>query len=342
MKRLKYVSLICLALVVIAAGLGVAQDEAVTLRHKFTAGEKATYVTKISGTVPMTVTVPAEMGGGALPLDVIVDMAMTTDELTREVDDKGFGHLDKTIPELAIRSSMQVMGMPLETVLKWEKAALTATVNNEPLPADDGQKKLADMLAQTVKMIMEPTGKSTPEAETAQETAGALGITGLGGVDLSQLGALLTGLPEQAVKVGDTWEVKDEIKNGAATVTGSSTFKLAAIETVEGRRVARIEGQARLTMEGQMAAPGAMGMPMHLNITKMDVALSFINHFDIERGTTPLTEMNMCQNMDMVMSVPPGIAGAAGGGNGQPVNMPTTIENAQFAMETRRQPPPAQ
>lgn len=334
MKRL----IACLVLLVLLMSMALAQDEALTLRYKFTPGEKAVYTTKGTGTIPMTVTVPPEMGGGPLPLDIIMDMALTMNETTASVDEKGSAHLEKTVPEMTIRSSMQVMGAPLEGLFRWQDGALSVTVNSQPLPNDPGQAKLAELLGQTLKVTMEPTGKTAPEAETAQAASGLFGLTGMGGVDIGQLGALLTALPEQPVKVGDTWEVKDTtIKNGEASMTGSSTFKLAGIETVEGRKMARIEGQARLSAEGQMPAPAAMGMPANLNITKFDVAMAFVNHFDIERGVTPLTEINMCQNMDMMLSVPAGLAGAAGGGGGQPINLPASVENAQLAIETRRQ-----
>jgi len=96
-------------------------------------------------------------------------------------------------------------------------------------------------------------------------------------------------------------------------------------------RTARIEGQATMSMSGQM--PGMSGpMGMNFNITKMETNIAFVNHFDPAKGVMPLSQANLAQNMIMMLTM-------GGMGGGQAVNLPLTIENAQMTMEMRQQEP---
>ncbi|MEN6644163.1 MAG: hypothetical protein ABFE08_17125 [Armatimonadia bacterium] len=320
-------TLVVLLLALTATGVW-AQDEAVTLRYKFVPGQTAELAMKGTGTMPMSITPGPEAGGANMAFDIIMDMTMDMMQKTASVDAQG-GHFEQTMPCMTIRTTMQVMGQPTEVVVSWKDGAVCTTVNGQVQPLDENMKKMQQMLSQTMKMTMDPLGKTTPDPETAKAMAAMFNPSGLGGVDFGKLGALTSALPEQAVKVGDTWELKDEAKLGEATMTGASTMKLAGFEVVEGRRMAKIEGQARLTAQGQMPGGAAMGMPVNVNITSLDVALAFVNHFDIEAGVVAVSEMNLCQNMQMMLTVPAAMAG-------QEMHIPASIENAQMTMETRR------
>jgi len=318
-----------MVLLVVLTVTGVwAQEAPVTLRYKFVPGQTAALAMKGAGTMPMSITPGPEAGGANMAFDIIMDMNMDMMQKTASVDAEG-GHLENTMPTMTIRTTMQVMGQPTEVIVSWKDGAVSTTVNGQMQPLDENMKKMQQMLSQTLKMTMDPLGKTTPEPETAKAMASLFNPSGLGGVDFGKLGALTSALPEQPVKIGDTWEIKDEAKLGEATMAGTSTMKLAGFEVVEGRRMAKIEGQARLTAQGQMPGGAAMGMPVNVNVTSLDVAVAFLNHFDIEAGVVSLSEMNLCQNMQMMLTVPATMAG-------QEMHIPAAIENAQMTMETRR------
>jgi hypothetical protein len=115
---------------------------------------------------------------------------------------------------------------------------------------------------------------------------------------------------------------------GEATATGSSNLKLAAIETFEGVKTARIEGEARLSISGQMPPTSQMGMPGQTSMTRLDLAMTFVNRFDLDRGNMLASSMNLNQNMAMMISMGPADA--------QQIHIPATIENAQMTVEQHR------
>jgi hypothetical protein len=156
-----------------------------------------------------------------------------------------------------------------------------------------------------------------------------MNMSGGMGIDMNRLSSLTSALPDHPVKVGDTWELTDSVQMGQASMTGNSNFKLTALEAFEGVQTARIEGQARLSINGQMPGTSPMGMPVQTNITRLDIAVAFVNHFDLAKGNVLLSSMNMNQNMAMMITM---------GEGPQAVHLPATIENAQLTMEVRRQP----
>jgi hypothetical protein len=202
------------------------------------------------------------------------------------------------------------------------------TVNGQAQPADDNQTKLVKMLGMTMKMVMTPTGKTTPEAETAQAFAAMMNMSGGMGMDLNRLSALTSALPDHPVKVGDTWSIADTGKLGEAAVVGSSDLKFVRLETIDGVNTARIEGTAKMSISGNMPASTPMGMPAQVNITRLDMNIVFVNHFDLDKGNLLSSKANICQSMAMMINLTQGQ---------QAIHMPATIDNAQMTMEMKRQ-----
>ena len=317
--------LVCLLI----ASVALAQDDTYNLRYKFTPNETLDYQITMSGTIPMDLTPGPEAGIPAMGIDIAMDISMLTSQACKAVDDQGQGAVEVTYPSSTFRTSVQTGDQPVEMLMTWEKGVLTNTVNGQVQPADENARKLAQMLGTPIEMTILPNGKSTVDPETAKLLSTMMTASGGMTMDVSRLSALTNGLPDKPVKIGDTWGIQDSVAMGGATLAGTSNLKLAAIETFEGVRTARIEGEARLSITGQMPGSSPMGIPVETNITRLDIAMTFVNHFDLDRGNLLLTSMNLCQNMAMMLSM-------GGQGAAQPVHIPATIENAQMTIEMRR------
>lgn len=316
--------LVCL-LACLLVGAAHAQ-EAVDLRYKFTAGETDTYQITTGGTIPLDLTPGPEAGIPPMTMDLALNMVMQMTQACTGVDDKGVGQLEMCYPTMTVQTKMQA-GEPIDMLMKWENGALTTTLNGQAQPVDENQKKMMALLASVMKMKMTPQGKTTLDPETEKIVQAMMSASGGMQMDFGKLNALTNALPDHPVKVGDTWTLEDSGQMGAATLTGTSTFKLAALEPFEGVPTARIEGEARMSINGQMPTATPVGMPVQTNITRLDIALAFVNHFDPARGKMLASDMNMNQNMAMMISM-----GAPGG---QMVHLPATIENAQMSVEFR-------
>jgi hypothetical protein len=322
-------AMLCCLAICLCLSAAVAQDQTCLLRYKYTPGHTDTYQMTSSGVVPMDLTPGPETGIPAMGMDMALDMAMTMMQTVRNVAPDGSAQVEVRYPSMTIRTTLQPGGQPLNVLMTWDQGVLTNTINGAAQPADENQKKMAQMLAAVLKMTVTPTGKSTPDSETAKLMADLMSANGGMSMDVSRLSALTSALPEQPVKVGDTWAVQDTGVMGGASLAGNSTFKLAALEDFEGTPSARIEGEARLTLSGQMPPSTPMGIPVQTNITRLDIAMRFVNHFDLAKGNMLLTTMNLNQNMSLVISTGP--AGAP------QIHIPATIENAQMTIDVRRQ-----
>jgi hypothetical protein len=282
-----------------------------------------------TGMIPMDLTPGPEAGIPAMAMDMALDMDMTMAQTVRGVAPDGSAQVEITYPAMTIRTTLQPGDQPMNVVMTWDKGVLATTVNGMAQPADENAKKMAQVLGAVLKMTVTPTGKSTPDPETTKLMADLMSASGGMSMDFSRLSALTSALPQQPVKVGDTWGIQDSGQMGGANLAGTSTFKLAALEDFEGTPTARIEGEARLSLSGQMAPSAPMGMPVQTNITRLDIAMRFVNHFDIAKGNMLLSTMNLSQNMAMVIST--------GQIAGKQIHIPATIENAQMTIDVRRQ-----
>jgi hypothetical protein len=327
MKRMVVLTVILLA----AVSLAAAQDQPVVLNYKFTAGQTDTYATRTTGTLPINMTPGPEAGIPAMGFDTTLDMQMTTQNTCKSVTPDGSGVVEMRIPAMTIRLSIAVAEQPMDIIMKWENGALTSTLNGQQQPLDENGQKLAQALAATLRYTIKPTGEQTPDAETIKLLNALYNASSFTGLDLSRLSALTSRLPAEAVTPGATWQVEDEQTNPHGTIGGKSQLKFTGFEDLDGVRTARIEGQATMSMSGQM--PGMSGpMGMNFNITKMETNIAFVNHFDPAKGVMPLSQANLAQNMIMMLTM-------GGMGGGQAVNLPLTIENAQMTMEMRQQEP---
>jgi hypothetical protein len=328
MNRLLLVSL---SVLLIAGGV-VAQDEAVTLRYRFVPQQVISQEVSGTGTIPLTVAIGAATGMGEdLTVDLLMDLKLGLTYTCQTVEADGQALVTMQTPLMVVRTATNMGGQPVDSVITWEQGTLKLLVNGQPHPEDDNTRKLAALLGLAIPMKMDPVGHSqpTPEGQKALQGLGAL--ANFSAVDLPQLSALTSRLPDQPVKVGDTWEVAAEDNKEGANLTGNSTFKLAGYEQYQGVRCARIEGQARLSGTGQ-SMPTPLGLPVQTHITRMDIALNFIHHFDPAAGQSVSTEINLAQTASMILTT---------GGPMGPMQLPAAIENAQIHLKISRQQPAA-
>ena len=317
----------CVCLLVASAVL--AADDTYNLSYKFTPGETLANQITMSGTIPMDLTPGPEAGIPAMGLDMAMDICMLSCQVCKSVDAQGNAAIELSYPSSTFHTSIQAGDQPIEMLMTWDKGVLTNKINGQVQPQDENTKKLATILGTPMKMTMSPTGKATPDPESAKLLSAMMNASGGMTMDVSRLSALTAGLPDHPVKIGDTWGVQDSVQMGGATMAGNSNLKLAAIETFEGVKTARIEGEARLSITGQMPGSSPMGLPVQTNITRLDIAISFVNHFDLEHGNMLVSNMNVCQNMAMMISM-------GGQGGAQQAHVPATIDNAQMTIEMRR------
>lgn len=324
--------LACLSVLLLVTA-GLAQDEPVTLRYKhYTAGETVHFQVTASGVMPMTVdlTNAGEGQAGMLAMDMNITTDVLVDELCRSVDDQGVASVEMTIPQIISHNNFQQGGQPIDTVFEWKDGAITNAVNGTAVPETEEMRQAKALLSSALKMRVEPNGKTTPDADTVvllEKLTNANG--GMGGLDMGRMNAMTSMLPDHPVKVGDTWAYEDEAKAMGLNLKTTSTFKLAALEQFEGRRVARIEGHATLNSTGQADTPQAPAPTANTAIfTRIEVTTDFVNYFDLEKSCVVYSKMTMVQNMAMMITQPakPGAA---------PVCLPATIDNGQMTSETR-------
>jgi hypothetical protein len=326
MKRMIAAMVVAISVVALAA----AQDQPLLLRYKFTPGQTDTFVTHATGTLPVSINPGPEAQIPAMGFDVALDMRLTTKQVCRSVTADGSGLVEMTFPVLTVRTTMQVADQTVDTLLKWENGVLTNTMNGQEQPQDDNTRKLARALGATLRLTIKPTGEQILDADTVKLMNDLYSASLFTGLDMSRLSALTSRLPAEPVAPGATWSVEDVVTNDQCTISGRSNLTFVRMEDLVGTPAARIEGQATMTMHGQMPGAGNMGMSFSYNLTGLEINLSFVNHLDPVRGVMPLSQANMAQNMAMVISMG-GIAGA------QVIHLPTTIENGQMSFEVRKQ-----
>lgn len=325
---------ICGLLVVLAAlgtaGLAgrawAADDDAVLLQYKFTAGQTRTYEISGHGVIPMTINAGAEAGGMDIGLDLNLDLNLSYEQECQTVDDKGVGTLQTKFPLLTVKMSMQAGPQAIDTLVNWEKDALAVTLNGQPMPLDEAAQKMQTMLRTPLLLTISPTGTTKLEARSA-ETLGAIASLPMMGIS-SGVNNLTTGFSDKPVKPGDTWQISIKPEEVGGGLEGTSDYKFVSYEEVDGVRCARIEGQARFRTV-QALTNVATGMPGQMNVNSMDVATSFINWFDPATGEMVLSRQNLAQNMSLTVAV-------GGGGGVQMTSFPATVENSQMTLEIRK------
>lgn len=320
---------LCLCLMVFLAVVGAwGQDEAVTLRYKFTPGETSRYEITGTGTMPLNIDLtPA--GQGMMAMDQNLDIKIATEQLCRAIDDQGVADVEMKMPVLVIHTSMKTNEQPVETEVKWEEGKLTTTVNGQAQPEDENTRKLLEVLSTAFKLKMKPNGETTPDPETLALMAKLQGAGVFGGMDMNRMNALTTRLPEGPAKVGDTWKTEEEMKMGEAVLKGASSFKLAALEDFEGVRCARIEGDTTLTADGTITVGGGPGGQQN-SITRMEIAMTFVSYLDPETGHVLNTKAEMTQNMAMMINTGQKTA------EGKPIILSATLDNGVMTVEQRR------
>lgn len=321
MKRIAMCSFVILAL---AVGAAVAQADATLLRLKFEAGQVFKTIEIVKGNLPVEVSMAipgqAAAGGNApgnMAMDVALDVTTHKVMTVKSVDKNGVATVSLKAEYMLMETNTQVGAQVLTHRMEFENGELTTTgTGGQAMPPEklEVMKKLLNMDFQA---MMDPLGGVKPIgadfAEIWKQTAG----DAMSGVDFRQLTRATTGLPEEAVEVGESWD--NEYSTGEDNaVVAESTMTLLAVEDGAGGRVAKIKAESSITVQDQEARPAAGGMMPGL-MQGMESRLEFLELvmvtdilMDLDLGQVTKTSADITMNMDQTMTMDMGKA--MGGG----------------------------
>jgi hypothetical protein len=293
--------------VVLAVGaVAVAQDagQGILLRYKFEPTQKLTY--GVSGTGQGQFRIDG-IPQAPPPADMWMEGSATIGLETQSVDEQGVGQVKLTLADAF--GKMQVFGEVMEVQYQDGRLVLSQAGNvmldtANPGEAAEGMPGL-DQMTQLIELFNEnglilqiaPDGKLVGLPQLAllpEEMTKAL----IPGMDIKEmLKNSRASLPENPVKVGDTWEVRETVPfavgEGEKPVETVTKYTFAAIEDVEGRPCARIVATSDVDLEGlkmtpalmgPMGPPGAEMLQMEFRTAKFSVQQT--EHFDYERGVS--------------------------------------------------------
>lgn len=284
MKRL--VGLLALGVVVIAfIGRAALQEREVTLRFKFTTNQARTYEQQVSGEMAMTV----QALGQEVQAMVLVQGKMTQTERVESVDKEEVATLATTAKG---RVKTEVTGLPeAETTREQDIPPIQARLKVTPLgKVLEVQTKLPEKTKKTP--FPSPLG---PDFTMPQMQ----GLTWQG---------LL--LPENPVKVGDTWDTSTKIdfkmEDRTVEIEVKGKARLIGFEKLDGRDCAVIETTTEIPDFGELM----QAMPIPESKGKVTARTEGQSHgkiwFDIVGGLVVRNETSTDVTMNFSISLPTG------------------------------------
>ncbi len=259
-----------------------ADTEAVSLAYRFRTGQ----LQRFRGSINTNMTMSTEGGAfGPIPIDTKVVLGFTEKVIgTRE----GTGTLVLALD--SFRMGLNLFGS--EVQVKLLNGKLQATSNGQPLP--EGAGGPAAMLQNAVP-TRPVTIRRSPRGLVTTEGAPSPGLDLLTSASLE--------LPEQPVKVNDTWETVQTVRPAAPGPLGAAggapqfqlslTHTLKALETTAGRRIAVIESAGSGSSAAEAGQPPAASQ-----------SYTATTRFDVGRGA--VVGVNARVDMKMRMGAPGG------------------------------------
>lgn len=272
-------TILALAAMVVA---GNAADAQVKLQWKFKKGETLNY--------QMVQNMDMSTMAGDMKMKQTMDMAWNV----KEVKSDGSAVLTQRITRIRMTMSGGFIGK-----IEYDSDKKNGGGGN-PI-ADRLGKTMGALVNADFTLTMSPSGnitdmKLSEKAKAALKTAGGGAAGGLGG-GLSedtfkqmstQMGAIF---PKTAISKGKTWNHKQEVKMPFGELKTDMNFKYAGMDSISGKKVARIELDAKVSITPKAGFPGKIDIK--------DKGTSGKSYFDVEKGR--LVSSTMSQNMDMVI-----------------------------------------
>ncbi len=312
MKRIAMCSFVILAL---AVGAAVGQEDGILLRYKFEAGQVFKTVEIVKGNLPIEVSMamPGQAAAGAQPpgnmaVDVALDVTTHKVMTVKSVDENGVATVSLKVEYMLTETNTQIGEQALTHRLEFENGELTTSGTGGQEMPPEKLAKLKELLSMDFQATMDPLGGVKPIgadfAEIWKQTAG----DAMSGVDFQQLTRATTGLPEEAVEVGDSWE--NEYSTGKdEAVVARSTMTLLAIEDGAAGHVAKIKAESSITIQDQEARattgammPGMMeGMESKLEFLGLTMVTDIM--MDLDLGQVTKASANIRMNMDQIITM---------------------------------------
>ncbi|MBX7244552.1 MAG: RNA polymerase sigma factor [Candidatus Sumerlaeaceae bacterium] len=248
--------------------------------------------------------IPGGGGGGKMRMRTVEDLAFTI----KAVKPDG----GKTI-------ELEVLGMGMDSDLPGNKISVgsgtLATTQTAGKPADMQSLTgiTSSMVGQKFTAQLSPTGEilsidgmsalldsfKASIAKLPAAFSGYLGGTLNEDTFKTKFGLLLTskGFPNSAVKIGDTWNTKDEYWGKRTGYNSDRAYKFTGWRTLNGHRVAEVQFEVRGT--GKSKNPTTL-MPNGMKYDDASQVGTFL--YDPELGA--IADFNALTTMDMSMDIP--------------------------------------
>jgi hypothetical protein len=255
-------------------------------------------------------------------------MTRTCEKITEE----GLAAILTRFPEMLVKTTVPMQNN--DTVLTWEKGALQAQFNGQPVPTDDYIIKLLEPLfGAGIKTLMKPSGATKMDPETAKLLL-SWSSFGMGGMQIAMNG-LIGAFPDHPVKPGDNWAVEVKPEQTGGMLAGTAEYKLEGYEDLDGARCAKVTGQARFKNVQPVQPVGGVEVVGSATVTAIDITVDFTSYFDPVLGDLAKMKMNVGQNAEMTRTLL--------GIHGEPaIQVPGCSVNSQIQMEMTRVKPAAE
>jgi len=301
----------------LAAGVVCAQgDDAVLLRYKFQPGQVLKTVEIVKGNMPVQVdfAAPANMPGGeGMPEDMTLNTGIQTTVIkiltVNSVDENGVATVTIKVEQMAVDTNTRAGDQTMTSRMEFQDGTLTTSGTAGQGMTPDKLQKLEEMLKKEYQVKIDPLGGVEPIGENFdqiwQQTMGQ----SMAGVDHRAFTRSLTGLPEQPVKAGDTWENAYQGGETGEEVLGRSNMTLVSIGDEAGRQVAKIQGTSYMKIENQQARPsdmplfGSVMQGLMAKLDFLDIAMTSELNLDLDLGQIVRSSADITMNMDQTLSL---------------------------------------
>ncbi len=314
---MKKATLCTILILLVAVGVVWAQaGDAVLLRYKFQPGQVLKTVEVVKGNIPveMDFAAPANMpGGGNMPENMTVNTEVQTTVIkiltVGSVDESGVATVTIKVEQMVVDTKTQVGNDAMTQHMEFQDGTLTTSGTAGQGLTPDKLQKLEEMLRKEYQAKVDPLGGVEPIGEDFEQIWQQAMGQGMAGVDYRAFTRSITGLPEQPVKVGDSWENMYEGGQTGDEVLGRSNMTLASISEEAGQQVAKITGNSYMKIENQQARPsdapmfGSVMQGLMAKLDFLDMAMASELSLDLGLGQIVRSSADITMNMDQTMSL---------------------------------------
>ena len=305
MCNVRNVVLVSLAIMLLPLAFAYAQDDGVLLRYKFTPEQALQYAMTMTGNGNMQISgAPGQEGPQALSL--LLDMTADLTQKCTAVDPDGVASIDCKYGEMNITVDLANVAT---TQIKITENDATMTVNGKEQPVPE---QMRDLLGQAFTLKMDDRGhiQKVEGLEKLREMLKAIKLENFNLEQLMQQSQTL--LPEEPVKVGDSWDQTITIAMPSvdedASLQIDMQYTFAGVVDDGGVQCAQIDFTGNLEMEefGPLTMPQKLpnGQTINIRVTLKDMVqqLRGAYYFGIANGRVERADINQTVSMEVTTS----------------------------------------